>query len=175
MKVQQKQMEAAALLGAASAKTTSDTKENTGSEKQNARQIADVVGQILKPKIVRKLSEASILWVDDIPSNNYYERSALETLGLSFTVSLTTEDALEKIRLRKFDVIISDMGRPGDPQAGYTLLEEVRKLGDNSPFIIYSSSNNPKNKELARSKGAFGATGDPQELFQLVLSTLSSE
>ena len=129
VKVQQKQIEAAALLGAASAKSSSESKGSAESEIQNAREIAGVVGQSLKPKIIRKLSEASVLWVDDNPSNNYYERSALETLGLSFTISTSTEDALEKIRLRKYDVIISDMGRSGDAQAGYTLLEKVSEAG----------------------------------------------
>lgn len=170
-----KHFEAAALLGAASAKSndTSDSKQI--SDEGQARKIADVVSRAVEPKAVRRLAEASVLWVDDNPSNNFYERKALEALGLHFTLSPSTDDALEKIRLNKYDVIISDMGRPPDTQAGYTLLAEKRKLGDTGPFIIYAGSNKPEHKMEARQKGAFGTTNDPQELFQLVLSAIQSD
>jgi CheY-like chemotaxis protein len=169
------QIEVAALLGAASAKPTELPAEQKAPDLEKAREIADVVGRAVKPRVVRRLAEASVLWVDDIPANNLYERRALETLGIHFAISTSTEDALERLRLNKYDVIISDMGRPPDIRAGYTLLEAVRKSGDTTPFIIYSSSNLPEHKAEARRKGAFGSTNNPQELFELVLSAIQSE
>ena len=124
------------------------------------------------PQGLRKLGEASILWVDDNPSNNFYERSALEKFGVRFAISTSTEDALEKIRVNKYDAIISDMGRRTDARAGYTLLAEKQKLGDTTPFIIYAGSNAPQHKAEARQKGAIGSTNNPQELFELVTSAL---
>lgn len=56
--------------------------------------------------------------MDDNPANNNYERQALEALGIRFTISTSTEDALEKIKVQNFDAVISDMGRPPDTQAG---------------------------------------------------------
>jgi CheY-like chemotaxis protein len=166
------QIEAAAMLGAASTKPGPSATDKPVPDEEKAREIASVVNQTVKPGLVRRLGEASILWVDDIPSNNVYERRALEALGIRFTLSTYTEDALEKIRLNRYDVIISDMGRPSDRRAGYTLLEEKQKLGDKAPFIIYSTSNRPEHKTEARRRGAFGNTSDPQELFQLVLSAI---
>jgi DNA-binding NtrC family response regulator len=43
-----------------------------------------------------------------------------------------------KISAQHLDAIISDMGRPSDPQAGYTLLDKVRSSGNQIPFVIYA-------------------------------------
>lgn len=170
------QIEAAALLGAASASKPTDAGgEAQVPDEQRARDIANLVSQAVKPRAFQRLAEAPVLWVDDRPANNLYERKALEALGIHFTISTSTEDALEKIRLNKYAVIISDMGRPPDMRAGYTLLEEKRKLGDTTPFIIYAGSNLPEYKAEARKRGAIGSTNDPQELFQLVLSAIQGE
>ena len=169
------QIEAAALLGAASASKTDDSSGQKPPDEDKAREIANVVSQAIKPKGIRRLAEASVLWVDDNPSNNLYERKALEALGIRFTPSTSTNDALEKLRAYKYDVIISDMGRPPDKQAGYTLLAEKQKLGDTTPYIIYAGSNAPEHKAEARHKGAVGSTNDPQELFQLVLGVIQTE
>ena len=168
------QIEAAALLGAASTKFTESSRGQKPSDVEKAREIADVVSRSVQPQHIRRLAEASVLWVDDIPANNLYERRALETLGLHFTASTSTEDALEKLRLRKYDVIISDMARSSDRQAGYTLLKAIRDLGDTTPYVVYSSSNLPEHKAEARQRGAIGSTNNPQELFELVLSAIRS-
>jgi CheY-like chemotaxis protein len=170
------QIEAAAFLGAASASKATDTSaQKLPPDEEKAREIANVVSQSVRPKGIRRLAEASVLWVDDNPSNNLYERKSLEALGIRFTLSTSTDDALEKLRAYKYDVIISDMGRSPDRQAGYTLLAEKQKLGDTTPYIIYAGSNAPEHKAEARQRGAFGSTNDPQELFQLVLGAIQAE
>ncbi len=170
------QIEAAALLGAASAtKPTEPSGTRTPPDEEKAKEIANVISQSVKPNSLRRLAEASVLWVDDTPTNNLYERKSLEALGIHFTISTSTEDALEKLRSYKYDVIISDMSRPPDKQAGYTLLAEKQKLGDKTPYIIYAGSNLPEYKAQARQKGAIGSTNNPQELFQLVLSAIQSD
>ena len=94
---------------------------------------------------------------------------------MRFDISASTEDALEKLRLRRYDAIISDMVRPPDRQAGYTLLEQLRKMDKSTPFIIYAGSNLPEDRALARSRGAAGLTNDPQELFDLVIRALGTD
>ncbi len=167
------QVEAAALLGAASA--TKPGEVPTGkqvSDEDKAREIANVVTQAVTSKATRRLAEASVLWVDDNPANNIYERKSLEALGIRFTISTSTEDALEKVRLSKYDVVISDMGRPPDRQAGYALLEGMHNLQVDTPCIFYTGSVRPEHKAEARRRGAFGSTDNPQELFQLVTSAI---
>ena len=173
--LKRQQMEAAALLGAATAKSAAaGPGEGAVPDEERTREIAGVVDQSVRPGVISKLAQASVLWVDDNPSNNRYERRALEALGTRFEISTTTEDALERIESRTYDVIISDMGRPPDNRAGYTLLEQKKGLGDLAPFIIYASSNRPEHKAEARKRGAFGSTNDPQELFQLVVSAIQA-
>ncbi len=117
--------------------------------------------------------------MDDHPSNNYYERSALEALGIHLTVSTSTEDALEKIAINKYVAILSDMGRYPDRQAGYPLLEKLRteelyKRNVDTPFIIYGRSNLPGDKAETKRRGGFGMTNNPQELFQLVINAINA-
>ena len=174
--VRRQQVEAAALLGAASVSKSSDASvSNLPPDEKRVREIANVVDEAVKPRAIRQLAEASVLWVDDNPSNNVYERQAMEALGIHFTISTSTSDALERLRSHRYDVVISDMGRPPDNQAGYILLAEKQKLGDETPFIIYAGSNAPGHRALARQRGAIGSTNQPQELFQLVLAAIQAE
>jgi CheY-like chemotaxis protein len=164
------QIEAAALLGAASANRASGS--TTPPDEASADKIVSAISQATQPSTVQQLSNASVLWVDDRPANNVYERRALEALGIRLTVSTSTEDALEKLRFGRYDAIISDMGRPPDTRAGYTLLDAIRAQNMSVPFIIYAGSNKPEHKEEARRHGALGSTNDPGELFQLVTSAV---
>jgi CheY-like chemotaxis protein len=123
-------------------------------------------------RTIRRAGRATVLWVDDRPQNNVRERQALEALGINFVISTSTDDALAKLEKRKFDVIISDMGRPPDPQAGYTLLERIRQSGNLIPFVIYAGSRTPEHVAESRKRGAMGCTNRPVELFDYVLSAL---
>jgi CheY-like chemotaxis protein len=114
-----------------------------------------------------------ILWVDDTPQNNIYERRAFEALGIDVLICTSTEQALNLVETQTFDVIISNMGRPSDNQAGYTLLDKLRP-GNTTPFVVYSSSNRPEHKEKARRHGAVGATNNPTELLALVQKALTA-
>jgi CheY-like chemotaxis protein len=110
--------------------------------------------------------------VDDRPDNNIYERQALEALGMNFVLATSTEDALKKIARQRFDAIISDMGRPPDSRAGYTLLDKLRSSGDQTPFVIYAGSRDPDHVEESRRYGAIGCTNNANELFEMVLIAL---
>jgi CheY-like chemotaxis protein len=109
-----------------------------------------------------------ILWVDDRPDNNTYERRAFESVGLEFTLALSTNEALEILSRERFAAIISDMGRQEGPREGYVLLDALRKDGDQTPFFIYAGSSSPEHKREAQEHGAQGSTSDPQELFSMV-------
>lgn len=169
------QIEAAIALGAAEAIKAGTSENMQALDKEKVQDIVEVVSQAITPKAARRLDNAVLLWVDDSPWNNVYERQSLEALGISFDISTSTEDALGKLRLHKYDVVISDMGRPPDSQAGYTLLEGMKKLKINTPFIIYSGSGSrPEYKAEALRRGASGSTDEVDELFQLVVSAIQA-
>jgi len=96
----------------------------------------------------------------------------LEAVGVTFVLATSTEEALEKVKQQSFEAIISDMGRPPDSQAGYTLLDKLRDSGNRTPFIIYAGSRAPEHRAEARRRGAIGCTNRPDELFEMVLSAL---
>jgi CheY-like chemotaxis protein len=109
-----------------------------------------------------------ILWVDDRPENNTYERQAFEAMGLRFTLALSTHEAFEKLAQAKFAAIISDMGRREGPREGYVLLDRLRKEGDHTPLFFYASSNAPDHKRETREHGGQGCTNNAEELFEMV-------
>jgi len=160
----------AALSAAAASKPDGDkTRESVAKEAIIA---ADVVADVVTPRAIRRASRSTVLWVDDNPNNNSYERQALETLGVSFVLAISTDEALKKISRQRFDAIISDMGRPPDSRAGYTLLDKLRSSEDQTPFIIYASSRDPDHIAESRRHGAIGCTNNANELFEMVLSGL---
>lgn len=171
--LKRKQAQATAALTAASAaKTNKDTTREEAI--QDAKIAADVVAGSVTPTIVKRASQSAILWVDDRPNNNVYERQALEALGFNFVLAKSTDEAFKRLRHQRFALIISDMGRPPDPRAGYTLLDQLRAAGDNTPFIIYAGSRAPEHVAESQKHGAIGCTGMPSELFEMVVSALQT-
>ena len=166
-----RQMEVTGALVAARL-SRPDANANPETTAKDVAAIGQVVVEGATPEVIRKTRRATLLWVDDRPDNNRYERQALEAMGISITLSTSTEDALEKVKTQNFDVIISDMGRPPDPRAGYTLLDKLRASGDRTPFIIYASSRAPQHRAEAKEHGAIDCTNRPDELFELVLRSL---
>jgi CheY-like chemotaxis protein len=130
-------------------------------------------GQVDHGFQLRSRSRSNVLWVDDKnPDRNLQERNSLEARGVDFTLATTTEEAFEKTQRQFFDAIVSDMGRSGDPEAGFTLLEKLRAVGNETPFIIYTGSKAAQLWRQAREKGALGCTNSPGELSGLVLSAI---
>jgi CheY-like chemotaxis protein len=115
-----------------------------------------------------------ILWVDDRPKNNVYERQAFEAIGLRFTLSLNTADALNHLSRQTFDAVISDMGRKEGPREGYALLDAMRARGDQTPLFFYASSRAPEHVRETREHGGQGCTNDANELFQMVTGAVFS-
>ena len=150
-------------LGAATGrhKDSSSTKE--------IRKIVELVDDI----VTTRPKEASgwgnqILWVDDRPENNTYEREAFEGIGLQFTLALSTQEAFEKLSEDKYSVIISDMGRREGPREGYVLLDRLRKEGDETPLFFYAASNAPEHIQETLDHGGQGCTNNPRDLFEMV-------
>lgn len=164
------QIASVASLAAATARQYGD--ENVLNNVQ-LQEIVDVVSKTTRKLKLEKWKNR-VLWVDDRPSNNVYERQAFEAQGIEFDLALSTSEALDKLLKNRYVAIISDMGRKEGPQEGYVLLEKLRSNGDLTPFIIYTRSNLPEHKKMAREKGAIGSTNRAEELFQLVMGVVSN-
>jgi CheY-like chemotaxis protein len=168
-----KQEATAALVAAAVSRPESVA--TPASAAQDARQAAAVVAESVTPRVIRRASGATVLWVDDRPNNNIYERQSLSALGVSFVLATSTEEALDLLAKHSFDAVISDMGRPPDERAGYTLLDKLRAFGNTTPFVIYAGSNAPEHKAEAKARGAIGSTNRAAELFEYVLAAINRD
>jgi CheY-like chemotaxis protein len=162
--VGKRSIESAAYAGAAMQKNKSLLDSAS-----DGLEMSGIVNTISEATVSKSTSKTSVLWVDDTPSNNTLERRALGALGILFALSTSTNDALDKLKSNRYDLIITDMKRPGDDFAGYTLLREKMKLGNKTPLIIYTGYSTLEQREEAKKAGAFDSTYDPQELFELVL------
>lgn len=82
---------------------------------------------------------ARILWVDDRPDGNLYETIALERFGRFVTKATSTEAALRYLAELDFALIITDVARGGDAQAGEDLIRKVRGDGRSVPIVVYTT------------------------------------
>ncbi len=157
-------MEVVGSLGAATAKSQVMISE------MEIRNIAKAVKSFDERNLTGiNYRKNNILWVDDRPENNAYERQAFEAMGFRFTLALSTDEALERVAQTEFAAIISDMGRRESPREGYVLLDKLRNEGNNTPLYFYASSNAPKHKQETEEHRGQGCTNNPQELFEMVI------
>jgi esterase/lipase superfamily enzyme/CheY-like chemotaxis protein len=111
-----------------------------------------------------------LLWVDDHPTNNKQDTERLSHLGATIEDALTTKKALSLLD-DTYHVVISDMTRGRDREAGLDLLRAVRERGLRMPLVIYAAgaATTPTGRARAQRAGAFGCTDDPEELIEIVL------
>ena len=117
---------------------------------------------------------ARLLWVDDHPANNLSLRTLFSNYGINVDLALSTEEALAMLSRTSYAVIISDMGRGDDREAGHNLLKQLREKGDKTPFIIHSTAATAQRDAETRTLGGVGNISDPTDLFSKVLSLVGS-
>lgn len=133
---------------------------------------ASVAIRNAQPEAQSKGAPKRILWVDDRPDNNIAERRAMAAYNIQFELAHSTVEALSKLGQTHCDAIISDMARPGDPQAGYTLLDALKNSADHPPFFIYAGAGAREHAAEALDRGATASTNDFSELISSVINSL---
>lgn len=137
------------------------------------------VGQADRSLVLRRaqavasaLQDGQVLWVDDEPDNNVYERRILRSFGVLIDLARSTDEALTMLRNGHYHAVISDMTRGGDSGAGVQLLDQMREEVLYHWFIIYAGHFDP-------AKGippyAFGMTDRPDHLLHYVMDVLERE
>jgi hypothetical protein len=160
-------------LSAVASLAVASTKNQPADAPVEIQRIVDVVRDVKRPVgLFDGDWHSRVLWVDDRPDNNIFERQAFEAVGISSSLALSTNDTLEQISRQPFVAVISDMGRREGPREGYVLLDALRQRGDQTPFFIYAGSNAPEHKRETRQHGGRGCTNNAQELFQMVISSV---
>jgi CheY-like chemotaxis protein len=124
-----------------------------------------------KHSVEVKTKIKSILWVDDNPKNNSLLVSQLEEKGVEVVQVLSTFAALEVLKTRSFDIIISDMGRNEigqyNKRAGLDLLEKINERTEKIPVIFYCNEKTAAEcEEEAIAAGAIAITASPSLLIK---------
>jgi CheY-like chemotaxis protein len=150
--------------------------ESIGRDEEVAKLAEELIGSypsIRRATIVAKyLDGAKLLWVDDQPANNVNEIRVLEEFGIRIDQVRSTTEALNRLVGRSFDLILSDMDRDGDGNAGMELLRALRSSGCPIPLIFYVGIVDPTRGVPL---GAFGIADQPEPLIHLVLDVLERQ
>jgi len=115
------------------------------------------------------LRGSHVLWVDDNPQNNRNERKMFRQLGVLIDIATTTREALGKLDLDEYDLVISDMARCNTATAGLEFLNGFRQKDGVTPVIFYIGVLDSQKGVPA---GAMGITNRPDELLHLTLDAL---
>jgi CheY-like chemotaxis protein len=118
------------------------------------------------------LKGAEILWVDDNPGNNIYERMMFKSLGIAVDVAISTDEALAMLSMCHYDAVVSDMSRHGNAQAGLELLYAIQEQGWHTKTVFYISK---VDRNRGVPPGSFGLTTYTEEMIHLVLDVLERE
>ncbi|MFV0298357.1 MAG: response regulator [Hyphomicrobiaceae bacterium] len=161
-----------AVKATASAIRTWDKAHPNGKAAVDLPRIRETVSRAFAPDTLDRLIGQSILWVDDHPQNNMLAVRAMRRLNLDIEQVLSTETALEALHQRRFNLVISDMGRGANLLAGYELLAAIRQSGNQIPFFIFAGSDTPEFRRQAAEAGAQLSTNDMIELMDCVITTL---
>ena len=113
---------------------------------------------------------ANILWVDDVPENNVWERRVFRSLGANVDAVLNDGETRDQLRRSEYDLVLTDFGRPGDDVQGLIkdVLSPMGPYGRAPSVIIYTLNFDPQR----RPAGIFGVTEARDELLDLVTEAL---
>ncbi|KQP37392.1 response regulator transcription factor [Pseudorhodoferax sp. Leaf274] len=114
---------------------------------------------------VRAARAHRVLWVDDNPRNNSYLIAALLERGVEVDTALTTDEGLARFAAQRYDVVVSDMGRPEGRTAGIDLVRKLRAQGTEVPLYIYCSADSARRwRDEALQAGASDITASGSSL-----------
>jgi CheY-like chemotaxis protein len=113
---------------------------------------------------------ARILWVDDEPANNAIEVRIFETAGARVILAVSTAEADRELARSRFDLVISDIARGGQPDAGLKMADDLRRRRVDTPVIFYVG-----HAQKPVPGAAFGISDRPDELIHLVVDALARQ
>lgn len=87
----------------------------------------------------KKLNGAHILWLDDSPLANEHIYRFLRNFGIHIHTTTSQYEAVQAIRWAgdAFDLIVTDMNRDGDQQAGINFINELKSLQHGKAILVF--------------------------------------
>jgi len=125
-------------------------------------------------KFKSKSHSNRVLWVDDFPSNNESVIRLFQSKGIRFDIALSTEQGIELYNENIYDLIITDMGRGRESDAGLQLIRQIKQIDNNAPpiavFASYSALENYG--RMAMHLGATAAVNGVGEIVAIISQIL---
>jgi len=123
----------------------------------------DAATQLIPEALQRPGTLLKVLWVDDRPQNNIGLQYAFQTLGM-VVICIDSNDGIAAAfkTANGFDVVITDMGRGNDRQAGKKTIEIIRNQYSGTPVIVYTARY-PADQDLV--PPVIAITNSPQKVF----------
>ncbi len=107
-----------------------------------------------------------VLWIDDRPQNNQqYRDSWSKSLGIHFKLATTSSEANSYMANERFDLVISDLGRPGEELTGQITLDIVAKR---APVVFFTNKRGLNLRGTLLGAGAMEVTNSVGVLSELV-------
>jgi CheY-like chemotaxis protein len=144
--------------------------------------MGDRRGALLRAYKVRDvLRGARLLWVDDNPASNEPLVEMLHGFGVVVDSAISTDEALTLARRHRYDVIVSDIERDGNAEAGLEMRADMEANGTSRWTIFYVQQ--LRTATLAGGKyehamvppGAFAITNRPDHLLHYIIDVLERE
>jgi len=151
--------------------------------KTKVEKIANLVQKIQneeRPEKELSISEKSInrqvLWVDDCPSNNEAIMEIYRVQGVEFDIASSTTQAIDLLNQKTYDLIISDLNRGSEADAGIRMLREIKRyMSAPPPILVFENIHAIGKREMiARREGAVIVTASVRTLFMKITEILSN-
>jgi PAS domain S-box-containing protein len=124
-------------------------------------------------KVPSELEGLHVLVVDDEADTRELVQLALEGGGAVVTIASSSAEALEALRVQKPDVIVSDIGMPGED--GYVFIRKLRELsreaGGRIPAVAltaYARADDRRKALVAGFQNHAAKPVEPQELLMVI-------
>jgi hypothetical protein len=95
--------------------------------------------------------------------------------AVEFDLALTTSQPLDRLAKADYNLIIPDMGRDSESDAGVRMIREIfRRFSNPPPILIYCSEKHVgRYGDDATKAGASLVTGSPKDLMLKITETLN--
>lgn len=117
-----------------------------------------------------KSTYSRVLWVDDNPSNNAYLTGLFKDKNVVFDNALTTEQGISFFKKNAYDIIITDMRRGTQSQAGLELLRQLNDLKCETPVVVFTGYVSRDVVKEAMSLGARSVTSSVADVAAILYS-----
>jgi PAS domain S-box-containing protein len=117
------------------------------------------------------LDGLEVLVVEDEPDARELVTAVLSRCGAEVRTASTVEEAIARLRERRPDVFISDIGLPSED--GYALIRRVREIDPDLPAAALTAYASPEDQRRALASGFHAHVAKPVEPADLVLLVAS--